>query len=93
MKSGFRKAVFTLVLFVILSGIHLFIYTQNMNIKYRVTDLKIKLSEIRSKTRLLGSKVAKKEQLSYIEEFAKEKLNMAYPKTMNYILISPEAHP
>ena len=86
MKSGFRRAVFTLVVIVILSAIHLFIYTQNMDLKYKTTDIKIKLSEIRSKNRLLGSKVARKENLAYVEKFAREKLGMIYPKNINYIL-------
>lgn len=93
MKSGFRRAVFTLIVFVILAGIHLFIYTQNMSLKYKNTDLKIKLGEIRSKNRQLGSSVARKESLSYIENFAREKLGMVYPKNIKYLLVSAEATP
>ncbi len=89
----FRRAVLILIIFVILSGIHLFIYTQNINLKYRVIDLKIKLNELRSKNRLLGSQVAKKGNLSYIEHVARKKLGMIYPKEINYILTgSEEAH-
>jgi cell division protein FtsB len=74
-----------------LAGIHLYIYTQNINLKYKVTDLKIKLAEVRSKNRELGSQIAQKENLSYIEKVAKEKLNMIYPAKINYVLPSSKA--
>jgi cell division protein FtsB len=82
----FRRAVLILVIFLVLAGIHLFIYTQNIDLKYEATDLKIKLSEIRSKNRNLGSKIAQKEDLNYIEKVAKQKLKMIYPAKINYIL-------
>jgi len=85
MKAGFRRAFFTLVLFVILAGIHLFIYTQNIDLKYKLTDVKIKLGKIRSQNRLYGSRVAKKENLAYIEKFARDKLKMVYPQKINYV--------
>jgi cell division protein FtsL len=93
MKFRFRRAVFTLIVFVILAGIHLYIYTQNIGLKYKITDLKIKLSELRSRNRKLISQVAKKENLPYIEKIAKEKLDMIYPEKINYILVSREASP
>ena len=93
MKFKFRKAVFILLIFVILSGIHLYINTQNINLKYKVTDLKIKLAELRSKSRSLGSQVARKENLAGIEKIAKGKLGMIYPKTVNYLSVSKEATP
>lgn len=86
MKFKFRQAVLILVIFLILAGIHLFIYTQNIDLKYKATDLKTKLNELRSTNRLIGSQVAKKENLSYIEKIAKEKLDMIYPEKVNYIL-------
>ncbi len=92
MKFKFRRAVFILTVIVALAGIHLYIYTQNIGLKYRITDLKIKLGELRSKNRKLGSQVAKKESLDYIEKTAKEKLNMIYPEEVNYILYGSE-HP
>jgi cell division protein FtsB len=92
MKFKFRRAVFILIVIVALAGIHLYIYTQNIGLKYRITDLKIKLGELRSKNRKLGSQVAKKESLVYIEKTAKEKLNMIYPEKVNYILYGSE-HP
>lgn len=84
----FRRAVLILIIFVVLAGIHLYIYTQNIGLKYRVTDLKIKLSKIVSKNRSMISQAAKKENLHYIEKIAREKLNMVYPKEVNYILRS-----
>ena len=93
MKFKFRRAVFILIIFVILAGIHLYIYTQNIGLKYKITDLKIKLSELRSRNRKLISQVAKKENLPYIEKIAKEKLDMIYPEKINYILVSREANP
>ena len=93
MKFNFRRAVFVLVVFVVLSGIHLYINTQNIGLKYEVTDLKIKLSKLRSANRLLGSQVARKENLPQIEKIAKEKLKMVYPAKMNYVLITKEAVP
>jgi len=82
----FRNAIFILITIVALAGIHLYINTQNIGLKYKVTDLKIKLAEIRSINRQLGSQVAKKEKLSYIEKIAREKLGMVYPEKINYIL-------
>lgn len=88
----FRRAVLILIIFVALAGIHLYIYTQNIGLKYKVTDLKIKLSKIVSKNRSMVSQVAKKENLHYIEKIAREKLNMVYPEEVNYIL-SPRPGP
>ncbi|OGC23005.1 hypothetical protein A2291_00960 [candidate division WOR-1 bacterium RIFOXYB2_FULL_42_35] len=85
MKKQFRRAVFILVILVILAGIHLSIYTQNISLKYKLSGVKIKLAEIVSQRRLLDSQVAKKENLAYVEKVAKEKLAMVYPKKINYI--------
>lgn len=101
MRFKFRKAVLVLIIFVVLAGVHLFIYTQNIDLKYKTTDLKIKLKEIRSKNRELISQVAKKENLPYIEKIAREKLDMIYPEKINYIRaprhgsgrVSKEANP
>jgi cell division protein FtsB len=82
----FKRAVFILTVFVVLAGVHLFITTQNIDLKYRVTDLKIKLSGIRDRNRELAVKAAGKENLPYIEKTAKEKLDMVYPKKINYVL-------
>jgi len=88
---NFLRAVITLFIFVVLAGIHLYVFTQNVNLNYSVTDLKIKLGELRSRNRYLGSKVAEKEDLSVIEKVAREKLGMFYPEEINYILVTPEA--
>lgn len=91
---NFRRAVFILVVFLILSGIHLYIYARNINLKYQITDIKVKLSELRSHNRQLGSQAAKEENLAYIEKTAKEKLGMVYPEKIIYIdLNSKETSP
>ncbi len=97
MRFKFRSAVFILVIFVILSVIHLFINTQNIGLKYKVTDLNTKLSELKNKNRALGIQIAQKENLALIEQYAKEKLKMIYPDKINYVVIqdhsSKEARP
>jgi len=85
---NFRKAVFILVVFLILSGIHLFIFAQNISLKYQITDIKVKLSELNNRNRQLGSQAAKEEDLAFIEKTAKEKLGMAYPEKIIYIEIN-----
>jgi cell division protein FtsB len=85
MRFKFRKAVFILFIFVVLAGIHLYIYTQNIGLKYRVTDLKIQLGEIVSRNRSLIRRVAEKENLDYIEKYARERLKMVYPEEVTYI--------
>lgn len=85
MRSKFRRAVLILAVIFTLAGIHLYINTQNIDLNYKVTDLKIKLNEIRSKNRNLGSRVAMKEDLSNIERIAREQLKMFYPKEVTYI--------
>lgn len=90
---NFRKAVFILTVFLVLAGIHLFIYTQNIGLKYRVTDLKVRLSELNSGNRQLESQVIEEENLAYVEKVAKEKLGMIYPEKIIYILGTEEANP
>lgn len=86
----FRQAIFILAIFVALALVHLYIFVQNITLKYKITDLKIKLSEIRSKNRALGSQVAAEENLSRVEKIAKEKLGMIYPQKIIYLEVSPE---
>ncbi|MBU1027360.1 MAG: hypothetical protein KKA31_06485 [Candidatus Margulisbacteria bacterium] len=86
----FRTAVITLLIFVSLSAIHLFIYTQNINLKFKVRELKIQLEQIRSKNRQNGYIVAKKENLISIEQIAMRKLGMVYPEKINYIIVSQD---
>lgn len=90
MRFKFRRAVFVLLTLLALAGIHLYINTQNIGLKYKVTDLKIQLEDIRSQNRELGSRVAQKENLSYIEKVARNRLNMIYPEKINYILSGSE---
>ena len=82
---NFRKAVSILIIFLILAGIHLLVYAQNISLKYQITDLKVKLSELISQNRQLGSMAAKEENLAYVEKVAKEKLGMIYPVKIFYI--------
>jgi len=87
---SFRKAVFILIVFLVLSGIHLYIYVQNVALKYQITDLKIKLSELASRERDLKVKIAEKENLAVIEKIAREKLGMIYPEKIIYLLVTSE---
>ena len=86
-NSNFRKAVAILVLFLVLAGIHLFISAKNIGEKYKITDLKIKLAELSSQSRTLGSQMSQEEDLSYIEKTAKTKLGMIYPENITYIVM------
>jgi cell division protein FtsB len=83
---NFRKAVTILALFLTLAGIHLFIYAQNISLKYQITDLKIKLNELDSTTAALGSRAAREEDLAFIEKTAKGRLGMIYPEDIIYIV-------
>jgi len=87
-KNNFRKAVAILVLFLALAGVHLFIYAKNIGLKYRITDLKIKLAELNSLSRQLGSQMSQEEDLGRVEEYAKGKLGMVYPENVTYIVLS-----
>jgi cell division protein FtsB len=98
---NFRLSLSVLVVLLLVAGLHLFIYAYNINLKYSTTDLKIKLSEITSSNHVLGSQLARKENLPWVEKIAKEKLGMIYPDNINYIvkgrllsrLVSMEAAP
>ena len=90
MKFKFRLAVFILAVLVVFAGVHLFFYTQNIGIKYRATDAKIKLQDLKSNNRALESQLAAQENLWSIEKTAKEKLKMFYPEQINYILPSEQ---
>ncbi len=87
-KNNFRKAVAILVLFLTLAGVHLFIYAKNIGLKYRMTDLKIKLAELNSLSRQLGSQLSREEDLGKVEQYAKTKLGMVYPENITYIVTS-----
>lgn len=90
---NFRRAVFILVVFLLLAGIHLFVYAQNISLKYEITDLKVKLSELNSRNRQLEARAAREENLAAVEKTAKEKLGMTYPEKIIYIVGSTEAVP
>ncbi len=87
-KNNFRKAVAVLVLFLTLAGVHLFISAKNIGLKYRITDLKIKLAELNSLSRQLGSQMSREEDLGRVETYAKAKLGMVYPENITYIVVS-----
>lgn len=89
-KTNFRLAVSTLVLFLLLSGIHLFIYAQNINLTYQTNDQKIKLGEEISRRRRLDGRAARGEDLPLIEQKAKA-LGLVYPEKVHYIIVSREA--
>jgi len=90
---NFRKAVTVLLVFLLLAGVHLFIYAKNVSLKYQLTDLKIQLAELNSRNRDLSVKLARAENLPVIEKAAREKLGMAYPVKMNYLITSGETVP
>lgn len=92
-NRDFRRAVAILSLFICFAGIHLFIFAQNIGIKYRITDLKVKLGELTSKNRQLGGLVAREENLAYVEKYAKGKLGMYYPAKIQYLAASAEGAP
>ena len=83
---NFRSALTVLIVFLLLAGTHLFIYAQNISLKYKLTDIKIKIAEVNSANRILGSQVARAENLPEIEKIARDKLGMIYPENMNYII-------
>jgi cell division protein FtsB len=87
-NSNFRKAVAILVLFLTLAGIHLFIAARNMALTYRRSDLKIKLAELNSLSRQLGSQMSQEEDLDQVEKYAKTNLGMIYPDNVTYIVMS-----
>ena len=90
-KYRFRRAILILLIFVGLAALHLFINTQNISLKYKLTDLKLTLNELKTKNRLLAIDVARKENLNLIEKSAKEKLKMSYPDKISYLVVSKEA--
>lgn len=89
-KTNFRLAVSTLTLFLLLSGIHLFIYAQNINLTYQNNDQKIKLGETLIRRRQLDGQAARGEDLPLIEQKAKS-LGLIYPEKIHYVIVSREA--
>ena len=90
---NFKRALFILLTLLILAGIHLYLNAQNIILNYQSTDLKIRLGELNSRNRQLGSQASRKEDLSYIEKTAKEKLGMVYPQKVIYIGASDRDRP
>jgi cell division protein FtsL len=77
-----------LTVFVLLSAIHLAIYTSSIKTSYEIDELRSKLEKVRTQNRYLNYLVAKEEALPRIENIAKGKLNMVYPEKINYIITS-----
>ena len=82
------RAFAILVIFVLLSAVHLAIYTSSIKTGYEIDGIKKKLEAIRPENRYLNYLVSKEEALPRIEQLAKGKLNMAYPEKINYIIVS-----
>jgi len=82
------RAFVILIIFVLLSAVHLAIYTNSIKTGYEIDELKRKLESLRPENRYLNYLVAKEEALPRIEKLAKGKLNMEYPEKMNYIITS-----
>lgn len=81
----FRLAIFMLAVVLALALVHLYVYTQNITLKFQITDLKVKLSELRSRNRSLAAEAARRENLKEIEKMAREKLGMFYPEKIIYL--------
>ncbi len=90
MRKNLREAFIILLLFVALAFIHLFIYTQNINMKYEIENAKRKYLNLHSENRNLRAVVEKKKSLSRIENIAINKLHMIRPKTINYVKMVTE---
>jgi cell division protein FtsL len=82
---NFKLSITILLVFLVLMITHLFIYTQNISLKYRITDLKVKLAGLNNANRMLSIQVAGKENLARVENIAREKLGMFYPEKIIYI--------
>ncbi len=80
-----RSGIWLLALVVILSAVHLSIFTKNMNSKYEVDDLKRTAIGLTAETRNLSDLSAEKMGLGKIENIAKNKLHMLRPDDMNYV--------
>ena len=82
------RAFLILIIFVVLSAVHLAIYTSSIKTGYDIDELKQKYEKIRSENRYLNYLVAREESLPRIEKLAKGKLNMVYPEKVIYIITS-----
>jgi cell division protein FtsL len=74
-----------LILIVILSTIHLAIYTRSINLKYQVEDLKRELIGLKNDLRGLEAAATGKKNLSRIESIAVNKLRMIRPEKIEYV--------
>jgi hypothetical protein len=76
-----------MAIFFLFAVIHLSISTANMKIGYDIDSLKKQLVGLRSETRYINYLVAKEEALPRIDQLAKSKLKMAYPKDITYVTV------
>ena len=83
MKIG--RAIIILIFLVTLAIIHLGIFTSSMEIKYQNEELKAKFNSTHAENLALAAKVSKKSALERIEEIARDKLGMIYPKNIKYL--------
>ena len=68
----------------------LYIYTQNITLKYETVRLKVKLKELKVSYRFLASKLSAEESLAKIESKAGSKLGMYPPENVSYIISTEE---
>ncbi|OGC35448.1 hypothetical protein A2311_04590 [candidate division WOR-1 bacterium RIFOXYB2_FULL_48_7] len=71
---------------IVVAGTHLYFYNININLKYRITELKMQLADLNNQVRSLGGTAAQVENLAYVEKQAKSNLAMIYPEQMHYII-------
>ena len=85
------RAFGILLIFVLLSVIHLSISTGSIKTSYEISELKQQLDAIKPENRYLNYLAAKAEALPRIEKLATNKLKMEYPQKMNYVIVSKES--
>lgn len=90
---NFRWALATILIVLVLSAVHLSIYTGNINLKYEVENLKRTLIGLKLDIRQLQAINAQNNNLDRIERIAKGPLGMVRPDKLNYVIISSEVSP
>jgi cell division protein FtsL len=86
-----KKAVAAVFLFVALGMIHLMLSSRIVRTGYETGSLQKKLEGLRNQNRNLAAQVSKQECLGRIENIAKNKMKMALPDRINYIIVSSES--
>jgi len=80
-----RKAILILILIIVLSVIHLSLYSRNVKLKYEIAGQKNTNIKLQREIRSLNSISAKKKDLNRIEYIAIKKLYMIRPDDITYI--------